>query len=157
MLHVKNTLSKLVLATALAFTVGITSSFAAPAPTGGIGYTVNSAFHKDFDNATLLDYKVSKDYTRLTLKTTDAILYAFYNDNGALLAVSQNIKSSQLPGKLLAELKKTYGTCWISDLFELTSDDQSNYYITLENADSKITLRSSDAASWEVYKKTNKD
>ncbi len=157
MLQVKNTLSKLVLATALFLTVGIASSFAAPAPTGGIGYTVNSAFHKDFANATVIDYKVSKDYTRLTLKMTDVIFEAFYNDNGDLLAVSQNIRSSLLPVKLLAELRKNYGNCWISDLFQLTSDDQSNYYITLENADSKITLKSSDAAGWELYKKTNKD
>jgi len=84
-------------------------------------------------------------------------MFAFYSDNGDLLAVTRNIRSSQLPISLLLELKNKYNSYWISDLFELIVDDQSNYYITLENDNSKLTLRSSDNNSWEKYEKTNKD
>jgi hypothetical protein len=144
---------------ALLLTVSMNSSFAAPAasPAEGINSRVESAFHKDFNKAELIGFETGRDHTRLTLKINDVILFAFYSDNGDLLAVTRNIRSSQLPLSLLRELKNKYNDYWISDLFELSIDDQNNYYITLENTDSKVTLRSSDNNSWEKYEKINKD
>ena len=73
-----------------------------------------------------------------------------------MLAITHNIKSTQLPLTLLMKVKNDYSHYWISELFELNSHGESNYYITLENADKKITLRSSDN-NWEVFSKTNKE
>jgi hypothetical protein len=80
---------------------------------------------------------------------------AFYSTNGELLAVTRNIVSSQLPVNLLISLKKYYSTSWITDLFEFNGDNQDCYYITLENADTKTTLRS-NGDSWEIYSTTKK-
>jgi len=71
------------------------------------------------------------------------------------MAVTRNIVSSQLPVNLLTNLKKYYSTTWITDLFELSSENQDCYYITLENADSKVTLRS-NGDSWEFYTTSKK-
>jgi hypothetical protein len=133
------------------------SSVSPAAPAEGINTRVQTAFRKDFNKAELIGFEVGRDHTKLTLKINDVIMYAFYSDNGNLLAVTRNIRSSQLPIPLLMELKNKYSNYWISDLFELIVDDQSNYYITVENDNSKLTLRSSDNNSWEKYEKTNKE
>jgi hypothetical protein len=118
--------------------------------------TVKVAFHKDFKKAEMMSAEAKTTYTKVTFKLNDVIMYAFYSDNGQLLAVTRNITSNQLPIQLLLEVKKNYNDCWISDLFELTGDGVSTYYITLENADSKVTLRSNGTDNWETYEKKAK-
>jgi hypothetical protein len=82
-------------------------------------------------------------------------MFAFYGQNGQLLAVTRNIVSSQLPVSLLTNLKKHFNDYWITELFEFSGDDQNCYYISLENAEGKVTLRS-NGTGWEVYSTTKK-
>ena len=162
MLHTTNTIrqtiingsKKLTFMIAMVLTVGISSSFATP--TDDINSQVKASFRKDFQKAELIGSEVSKQFTKLTFKMNDMVMFAFYSDNGELLAVTRNIKSSQLPIQLLLQLKKDYNDYWISDLFELNGEDLNNYYITVENADKKITLRSTNNSTWELYERTTK-
>ena len=163
MLHTTNTLRQTILdgskkfmfIMALFLTVGISSSFATP--TDDLNGIVKTSFHKDFKKAELMGYEVSKLYTKVTFKMDEMILYAFYSDNGELLAVTRNIRTNQLPIQLLMELKKNYNSdYWVTDLFEINSQGQNNYYITIENENTKTTLRSVGADNWELYEKTNK-
>jgi len=142
--------TKLIAIAALVLTMGATSSFAGPAH--GLNGQVSSAFQKDFNKAELMDYTSSKDYTRLTLKVNDMIVFAYYSENGELLAVTRNIKSTQLPLPLLLDLKRNYGGYWITELFELSSGGQTSYYMTVENADKKLNLRAVDNDSWEAVR-----
>jgi hypothetical protein len=139
----------------LLFTLGIGSSFAAPADE--INTLVKTSFQRDFKKAVLIGSEVTVNYIRLAFKLDDVVMFAYYLDNGELLAVTRNIRSSQLPLQLMIDLKKSYGTYWISELFEINGKDQNYYYVTLENADSKTILRSSDSNSWELYSKSNKN
>jgi hypothetical protein len=139
---------------ALFLTVGITSSFAAPSD--DLKDIVKTSFRKDFKKAELMDYEVGKQYTKLTFKLNDIVMFAFYAENGDLLAVTRNIRTNQLPIQLLLDLKKSYNDCWITDLFELTGDGVNNYYVTVENGNMKTTLRSTSNINWEVYAKTTK-
>jgi hypothetical protein len=98
---------------------------------------------------------VNKDYTKLTFKMNGMVLFAFYSGDGELLAVTHNIISTQLPLQLLIKLRHDYTGYWISDLFEYDADGSTSYFLTLENADSKVTLKSSDG-NWETYIKSTK-
>jgi hypothetical protein len=141
------------LTTALLLTIGVSNSFA----NGGHNANDNANWlRKDFSQVELLDTKTDANYTRFTFKMSGMILSAFYSNQGELLAVTHNITSTQLPITLLMQVKGDYANYWISDLFELSSHGQSNYYITLENAEKTITLRSSDN-NWEVFSKTTKE
>jgi hypothetical protein len=147
------------LTTALLLTIGVSKSFARSAHNGGNtngGHNNNAWLTKDFSQVELLDTKTDADYTRFTFKMSGMILSAFYSNQGELLAVTHNITPTQLPITLLMQVKGDYASCWISDLFELNSRGVSNYYITLENADRTITLRSSENI-WEVFSKTTKE
>jgi hypothetical protein len=52
--------------------------------------------------------------------------------------------------ELLLSLKNDYSAYWITELFEFTGDDTNCYYVSLESADAKVTLRS-NGDYWEVY------
>jgi hypothetical protein len=147
--------TKLIAIAALVFTMGSSSSFAGPAH--GLNGQVSSAFQKDFKKAELMDYNSNKDYTRLTLKVNDMIVFAYYSENGELLAVTRNIRSTQLPLPLLLDLRKNYAGYWISELFELSTGDQTSYYMTVENANTKLNLRTVNNDGWETFKKQSKD
>jgi hypothetical protein len=135
----------------------LTFSSSYATPTDDSNEAVKVAFHKDFKKAELMGTEVRPNFTKLTFKMNDVVMYAFYSDNGQLLAVTRNITSNQLPIQLLLEVKRDYSDYWITDLFELNGDGASNYYITLENPNSRVTLRSSGSDSWAVYDKKVKE
>ena len=143
--------NQIALTAALLLTLGVSTSFA-----NTKDGEVNASFRKDFKQAEVLATVAGKDYTKITFKINGAIMFAFYNENGELLAVSHNIKSTELPISLLMQVKRDYADYWISDLFELDANGSANYYITLESANTKITLRS-NANTWETYSKKTKE
>lgn len=149
--------SLITLTTALLLTLAVSTSFAAATNnnTNNDNGGVNASFRKDFKQAELLSTDPGKDYTKFTFKLNGAILYAFYSPNGDLLAVTHNIKSTDLPINLLMQIKRDHADCWVTDCFELDSNGITSYYITLENADTRVTLHS-DGSSWETYLKTAK-
>jgi len=147
-------MKQIILSLATVLMMGI-SAFAAT-PNDEVNQVAATAFHKAFVNARNIVWEQKQDFVKVTFTLNDQVLFAYYNNNGARQAVVRNLVSSQLPINLLTDLKKEYDGFWISDLFEIASDDQTNYYITLENADKKIVLRSNGAESWSVYAKTKK-
>ena len=148
----KRSFYQFALTAALILTVGISSSFAAPA---GDLDNINASFHKDFRQAELLATNVTVNYTKLTFKMNGMVLFAFYSGDGKLMAVTHNIVSTQLPLQLLMDLRRNYADYWISDLFECDAEGSTSYFMTIENANSKITLRSNDG-NWETYTKSTK-
>ena len=144
---------KIVLAAALLLTVGVTSSFATPADGGKDAVTIS--FRKDFKKAEVIQKEVGKTFTKITFKLNNMVMFAFYNEDGQLLAITRNIQSNQLPLQLLMGLKQNYANYWICDLFEYSGDGSTNYYVTLENADGRVILRS-NSTDWEVYDKQAK-
>jgi hypothetical protein len=112
---------------------------------------VPTSFHRNFRKAEVLSSEVKAKFTVVTFKLNDAIESAYYGEHGQLLAVIHNIVSSQLPADLQADLKSNYGGYWITELFELSADGQSGYYIALENADTRLTLHATADGVWEVY------
>ena len=70
--------------------------------------------------------------------------------------MTRNISSLDMPIGLQTNLRKDYADYWISDLFEVSNSDGTHYYITMEKADSRITLKSTTNGKWKVYKKVTK-
>jgi len=138
---------------ALLLTVCVSYSFAKPADS--LNGDIRTSFRKDFQTAHIISTEGHKGFTKLTFKMDDMIMFAFYSENGQLLAVTRNILSSQLPMALMMSLKNDYSGYWITELFEFTGDEQNCYYISMENADTKLTLRSS-GDTWEIYSSVKK-
>ena len=135
-------------------TMGLTSAFA------NNGETINqravNSFRKDFVNAQDVKWETNKDFTKVTFKINDQVMFAYYSQSGDRMAVTRNIISSQLPINLLSDLKKSYNNYWISDLFEVSSSDAS-YYVTLQNSDQTLVLKSNGTSGWDVFRKEKKN
>jgi hypothetical protein len=148
------TMKQVILSIATTLMMGI-SAFAAGGNDNVNQQAVNS-FKKDFINASNTMWEQKENYTKATFSLNGQVLFAYYDNNGNLQAVVRNITSAQLPITLLSSLRNDYGDYWISDLFEIASNDQTTYYITIENGDKKIVLKSSGSDYWEVYSKEKK-
>jgi hypothetical protein len=147
-------MKKIILSMGLLVTMGLATAFADDGH--GINSAVSSSFDRDFASAKNVNWERQKDFIKATFNMNDLVMYAYYQPDGELLAVSRNLLSNQLPIFLRGDLKKNYGSYWISDLFELASNDQSNYYIRVENADENLVLKSDGYNGWTIYKREKK-
>jgi hypothetical protein len=116
-----------------------------------------SSFRKEFTHAEEIKWESGKDLAKVTFKLNGQVMFAYYSENGDLVALTRNITSNQLPIILMADLKRNYDGYWISELFEISAPDSRSYYITLENADYTLVLKSVDANDWQIFKKTRKN
>ena len=147
-------MKKSILTWALILMVGVSTTFAHGIE--GVSEKVMNSFKKDFTEAKDVQWETTKELSKATFTIHGQIMFAYYNNDANLLAVTRNIVAAQLPLNLLNEMKKSYNEYWISDLFEMSSENNTTYYITLENGDQKIVLKSDDSRNWETFKKEKK-
>lgn len=117
---------------------------------------VLNAFKSEFSSAKEVTWTAGDNYYKAVFVYNDQHVSAFYGKNGELLAMTRYISSLDLPMSLQTNLKKSYSDYWISDLFEVSNNDGTAYYITVEDADSKIVLKSDGTSGWEVFQKSTK-
>ena len=113
--------------------VGLTaSSFAADAP--AISKNVVSSFHKQFSDAREIKWEKASNFVKAQFTINNKVLFAYFNNNGELIAVTRFISSDNLPVEIFTSLKKLTTSFWISDLFEIQTESGTEYYATIENA-----------------------
>jgi hypothetical protein len=132
------------------------SSLAVFAGEENVNKRVLNAFSEEFAGAKDVKWTTNETFSKASFVFNGQYVYAFYQLDGELLAMTRNISSVDLPIKLQSSLKKGYEGYWISDLFEISNNDGTNYYITMENADSKIVLKSTSGGNWNSFKKSAK-
>jgi hypothetical protein len=130
-------------------------SFAAFAKPDDVSPKVLNAFKTEFNSATEVEWVAGNGYYKAAFTYNDQHVFAFYSLDGELLGITRYISATDLPISLQTSLKKNYSDYWISDLFEVSKSDGTSYCITLEDADSKIVLKSSGNA-WSVFKRVRK-
>ena len=114
------------------------------------------AFNTRFNGAEDVSWIASNNYYKVTFNYYGSRMFAYYTTTGKLKGVTRNINSTELPLYLRNTLQKKYADYWISNLVEESNQRGFSYYITLENADQKIVLRSAYGSNWEVYQVNNK-
>jgi hypothetical protein len=137
----------------LAIAVMTMSSFASE---GLVNQRVLDAFKTEFTTAKEVSWTAGENYYRATFTYNEKHVFAYYNTDGELLGVTRYLSPADLPISLQQELKKEYSGYWISDLFEVARNDESGYYVTLENGESKMVLKASDIYGWSPYQKYKK-
>jgi hypothetical protein len=148
-------MKKILLSAALLSLAFTSTSFANDG--GGINKQVIKSFQREFATAREVNWQNSREYTKAKFSLNGHVMTAYFASSGNLIAVTRNILADQLPITLFSDLKKNYSKTWITDLFELAKDGETYYYVTLEDSDSILTIRSTGTNGWEVYKKINKD
>ena len=133
-------------------------NFAQPAfaGEGDIKPSVLKSFQSTFTAAKAVEWTTTDNLIKARFELNGQVVSAYYNNSGSMLAVTRNITTHQLPLSLQTSLKKEFNSFWVSDLFELNNDEGTTYYATIETAETKVVLYSSNK-SWSVYSKTKKD
>ena len=145
-------MKRLVLTLTIALSLISLSSFATDTK---VNPAALKSFNNSFKNATEVNWTVGNDFYKASFTLSGQYVSAYYNAEGKMLALTRNISSTQLPIALQANMKKNYEGFWITDLFEMTNEDGTSYYVTLENADTSVILKSNNQ-DWEKFKKQSK-
>lgn len=150
-------MKKLITAAVLSTVLLINAAFANKTDNHeSVNFTVENAFKKEFVQAKEVSWQKTDNYYKATFKMNNEIVNAFYTPEGEMLGILHNMLSTQLPINLQTSLKKEYENYWITDLFEFSKPDDSNYFITIENADQVITLKSTNGSAWSTFSKAKK-
>jgi hypothetical protein len=136
----------------LAIVITTLSSFAGEM----VNEKVLTSFNSDFKTAKEVIWAAGDDYYKATFKYNEKFVFAYYTTDGILLAITRYLSPADLPMNLQKKLQKDYCEYWISDLFEVSKEAGTFYYITLENADTKVILKAENGSDWAVYQKTKK-
>ena len=125
-------------------------------PSEKVSQKVLTSFKTEFTNAQNVEWETGNNYYRAAFTMNEQRIFAYYNVDGQLLSIARYISSIQLPVNLYADLKNDYSKYWISDLFEVSNSEGLHYYVTLETADTKLVMHSSNGGSWSIYSKNKK-
>jgi|SRR6185503_8765408 len=125
-------------------------------PSEKVSPKVLASFKSEFSTATEVVWETGSNYFRASFTMNEQKVFAYYDLEGQLLSIARYISSFQLPVNLFANLKNNYDKYWISDLFEVSNSEGLHYYVTLETADTKLVLRSSNGGDWSKYNKSKK-
>ena len=145
-------MKKIVLILGLVATMGVCSAY----PSEKVSQRVLASFKTEFTNAQDVEWETGNNYFRAAFTMNEQRIFAYYNVDGQLQSIARHISSIQLPVNIYADLKNDYSKYWISDLFEVSNSEGLHYYVTLETADSKLIMHSSNGGSWSTYSKSKK-
>lgn len=117
---------------------------------------VMQAFQSTFYEAKEIRWEQVGVLSKATFVLNGEYRSAFYNSDGDLVAETQNLASTSLPKTLRKSLKNEMASRWITDVFVVSVEGDNTYYVTLENADTSVMLKSVGAKKWATYKVTEK-
>lgn len=150
---VKNkTMKKQIILIATSFILWTSAALAAPSQ---VPETVLSQFNSEYAKAENIQWEETTDYFKVNFTLNDEYLFAYYSNSGEKMGVARYILSGQLPISLQKDIWDKFDNYWLTDLFELSNQEGSYYYVTLESADQILMLKG-DGNGWSVYKKTDK-
>jgi hypothetical protein len=110
-----------------------------------------ASFVKEFKKASDVSWSANKDYIMAAFELDNQTQYAYYDYQGNLVGVVHHILTSSLPADLNRGIRKHYSGYWVSELFQLSSDQGDAYYIQLKNADETLVLTTEGTGSWHLY------
>ena len=112
---------------------------------------ITKAFEKEFSAAQGATWSVKNDVYQVTFNYYDRTISAFYDKKGSLLGVTRYMLSTDLPYYLQKELKEYYTEYWVTDLFELSNENGTSYFVTLKNSAETVVLSSNTQNGWELF------
>jgi hypothetical protein len=141
-------MKKIILSLAIVVAV-FSSAFAGH--TGNYKELAVAAFQKDFHKASDVSWAVTDRYIQAQFSIDRETMFAYYDFQGKLIGLVHHILTSSLPENLSKDIKKHYSNYWVSELFQVTTDDGVFYYVQLNNGDETIVLSTEGTNGWHRY------
>jgi hypothetical protein len=137
-------------------TVFIATTVVAGSGTDDVNQKVLATFLMKFNAARQVSWSRAGTMSKATFKLNDTYMYAYFAENGELMGMCRNLQLNELPINLQTALKKNMSASWITELFEYSTEYETVYYATLENAGRRVMLNSVGNVSWTSYKTIKK-
>lgn len=110
-----------------------------------------AAFQKDFKSASEVSWAETSHYYRVSFHMDKQTLLAYYDAQGNLISVVHHILTTGLPEQLRKDIRKQFANYWVSELFQVSFEEGSYYFIELKNADETIVLTTDSNLCWHEY------
>jgi hypothetical protein len=123
---------------------------------GTVDPAVLKSFKSTFASATDVDWSYSKELYKAIFFLDGRAITAYYNTDGTLAVLTRHITSANLPMILQTALKNNHKDKWIADVYEVTNEAGIEYYVTLEDANCKLVLKS-NGSFWNTFQKSRKN
>lgn len=118
-----------------------------------VNHEVVEAFNEDYANAKGVKWSVSEDLVQVKFLLSGKLRLVYYDNEGNRVAEGKYLRSSELPSGLIDNIRKKYPDHFASQLFELTQNGATAYYVIINNHSSVITIKATSRGQWKVYKK----
>ena len=135
----------------LILAVIFSSLFATKSEAQTIPASINHAFNTSFPQAGKAVWSSTGKFYRAQFNLEGENQIAFFNNRGELLAVSRYIDFTSLSHRLRLNLIKQYPNYNISEIFQVNSDLDTDYYVTLERNGISFILKSSGNGKWKLF------
>jgi hypothetical protein len=117
---------------------------------------VLNAFKATFTTAQDVTWVAGNDHYKAAFQYYGMQMFAYYSTSGKLIGVTRHMSSTELPLFLLYSLKENHGNYWITNVVEESNKNGFSFYVTLEDAKTRIILKSKHGSSWTVYSQQQK-
>ena len=146
-------MKKILIAVAVFLT--ITNGTALANPTE-VNPKVIKAFNTAFVSVNDVTWTTGSDFYKASFTYNSKYIYAYYSLDGKFIGLTRHMATSELPLILQTNIKKNYADMWVSDLFEVANADGTTYYLTVEDAENILMVKSAGGSEWVTVNKTKK-
>ena len=112
---------------------------------------ISQAFYNSFPQAGKATWSTTGKLYKAEFNAAGEKQFAFFNQSGELVAESRYIDFTNLSHSLRLALIKQFPNYNIAEIFEVYSDLQTDYYVTLERNGIKFIVKSSGKGKWKVF------
>jgi hypothetical protein len=119
-----------------------------------------TAFNAAFSGAKYISAEPvenQKELVKITFEHEDEIMFAFYNQGGELIALSRKIKLPQLPIRARLTLEKKTRSRYLTGLFEISQNGETNYYATIKDDEWSMIYVVDESGTWTLVKKSKRE
>jgi len=134
----------------------LVTSFTVMASDPGVDEKVLEAFNKTFQQAENVTWSTDGDNYQVKFTQNEIASRVYYNKEGQIIKSFRYYHEDGLPLLVLSKVKTKYSDKKIYGVTEVSSDEGTYYYITLEGDDDWMEVKSDSYGSLRVEKKFKK-
>ena len=146
-------MKKILMAVAVFLTITTGTAFANNTE---VNSKVIKAFNTTFGSVEDVTWTTGSDFYKASFTYNSKFVYAYYSLDGKFLGLTRLMATSELPLILQTSIKKNYADMWVTDLFEVANADGTAYYLTVEDAENVLIVKSAGGSEWTTLKKSKK-
>ena len=112
---------------------------------------ISQAFKSSFPHTEDANWSTTGKLYRAEFTLEGEKQFAFFSQAGELLAESRYIDFTSLSHRLRLDLIKRFPNYNISEMFEVNSELDTDYYVTLERNGISFIVKSSNNSKWKIF------